>query len=95
MSVNPARLYVGRLPATVRDRDLEEKFGRYGHIQQIEMKYGFAYVEFVHSRDAEEALRNLNGKEIDGLFSFPSIAITTTVFLVTPHNFCVSKITAL
>lgn len=61
------RLYVGRLATTTRDRDLADKFSKYGRIREIEMKIGFAYVEFEHVRDAEDAMRALDEKEVDGL----------------------------
>ena len=46
------RVYVGKLPYDVRERDLEKFFKGYGRVREILMKEGFAFVEFDDYRDA-------------------------------------------
>ena len=38
------RVYVGRLPYDVRERDVEKFFKGYGRVREILMKDGFAFV---------------------------------------------------
>lgn len=49
------RVYVGKLPYDVRERDLEKFFKGYGRVREILMKDGFAFVEFDDHRDADDA----------------------------------------
>jgi len=58
------RVYVGRLPYDVRERDIEKFFKGYGKIREVLMKDGFAFVEFDDHRDADDAVYELNGKEL-------------------------------
>ncbi|KAJ0102130.1 hypothetical protein Patl1_06215 [Pistacia atlantica] len=60
------RLYVGRLASRTRSRDLEDIFGRYGRIRDVDMKRDFAFVEFSDPRDADDARYSLNGRDVDG-----------------------------
>lgn len=57
-----SRVYVGRLSNRTRERDLEDTFGKYGRITRVDMKYGYAFVEFSDNRDAEDAVRDLDGR---------------------------------
>lgn len=60
------RIYVGKLNINARERDVERFFKGYGHVKEILMKNGFAFVEFEDYRDADDAIYELNGKEILG-----------------------------
>ncbi|KAK3163933.1 hypothetical protein QOZ80_1AG0010370 [Eleusine coracana subsp. coracana] len=60
------RLYVGRLSSRTRTRDLEDIFGRYGRVRNVDMKHEFAFVEFSDPQDADDARYNLDGREFDG-----------------------------
>ena len=62
----PARLYVGRLSSDVRRRDLEKFFRGYGRINEILLKEGFAFVEIDDDKDARDAVRDLNGRSVNG-----------------------------
>ncbi|XP_075985010.1 serine and arginine rich splicing factor B52 isoform X2 [Anticarsia gemmatalis] len=61
-----SRVYVGGLPFGVRDRDLEKFFKGFGRIRDILIKNGYGFVEFEDFRDADDAVYELNGKELLG-----------------------------
>ncbi|KAI3924029.1 hypothetical protein MKW92_004252 [Papaver armeniacum] len=60
------RLYVGHLSSRTRSRDLDDLFGKYGRVRDVDMKHDFAFVEFSDPRDADDARYSLNGREFDG-----------------------------
>ncbi|KAJ3205232.1 hypothetical protein HDU67_008974 [Dinochytrium kinnereticum] len=76
------KLYIGRLPMSAQKRELEELFGKYGRmlgwdsllsmsgcqVISIEIKHGgFAFVEYGNiKRDAEDAIKALDGYPMDG-----------------------------
>ncbi|KAJ3298647.1 hypothetical protein HDU79_008148 [Rhizoclosmatium sp. JEL0117] len=61
-------LFIGRLPSELKVRDLEDIFNKFGRISRLDIKRGasfnFAFVEFEDKRDAEDALRETDGKEL-------------------------------
>ncbi|KAL3311341.1 serine arginine-rich splicing factor [Cichlidogyrus casuarinus] len=61
-----SRVYVGRLPSRCSERDVERFFRDYGKIREIVLKNGYGFVEFDHHRDAEDAVYDLNGRELRG-----------------------------
>jgi hypothetical protein len=61
-----SRVYVGGLPYGTRERDLEKFFKGYGRTRDILIKNGYGFVEFEDYRDADDAVYELNGKEILG-----------------------------
>ncbi|VDK36830.1 unnamed protein product, partial [Anisakis simplex] len=61
-----SRIYVGRLPFRAGERDLERFFRGYGKITEVLMKNGYCFVEFADNRDAEDAVRELNGRTLMG-----------------------------
>uniref|UniRef100_A0A673GEV4 Serine/arginine-rich splicing factor 5-like n=1 Tax=Sinocyclocheilus rhinocerous TaxID=307959 RepID=A0A673GEV4_9TELE len=58
------RVFIGRLSPHARDRDVEKFFKGYGRIREINLKNGFGFVEFDDHRDADDAVYELNGKEL-------------------------------
>jgi len=62
-----ARVYVGRIPYRASERDLKRFFRDCGRISDIIMKNGFAFVDFEDAHDADEAVKELNGKEMMGV----------------------------
>ena len=44
--------------------DLEDLFGQYGKLSRCDIKKGFAFVTFENREDSEEAMRQLQGKEL-------------------------------
>ncbi|KAI7839726.1 hypothetical protein COHA_006530 [Chlorella ohadii] len=60
-----AKLWVGNLPPGIPDRDVEEAFSKYGVLRNCWVARkppGFGFVEFEDRRDAEDAVRGLDGK---------------------------------
>eukprot|EP00013_Stygamoeba_regulata_P029081 CAMPEP_0177654886 /NCGR_PEP_ID=MMETSP0447-20121125/14606_1 /TAXON_ID=0 /ORGANISM="Stygamoeba regulata, Strain BSH-02190019" /LENGTH=234 /DNA_ID=CAMNT_0019158635 /DNA_START=83 /DNA_END=783 /DNA_ORIENTATION=+ len=66
MSAPGPRLYVGGLTPQVRERDIEDYFGRFGRIRDINLRGVYGFVEFDDARDAEDALHDLNGTRLLG-----------------------------
>ena len=60
-------VYVGNLDERADSRDLRDEFDRYGRIRDIWIARnppGFAFVEFDDSRDARDAVRDMDGRYI-------------------------------
>ncbi|KAF7086405.1 hypothetical protein CFC21_089693 [Triticum aestivum] len=60
-----ARLYVGNLDARVTAGELEDEFRVFGVLRSVWVARkppGFAFIDFDDKRDAEDALRDLDGK---------------------------------
>ncbi|XP_010894573.1 serine and arginine rich splicing factor 5a isoform X2 [Esox lucius] len=58
------RVFIGRLSPHARERDVEKFFKGYGRIREVNLKNGFGFVEFDDHRDADDAVYELNGKEL-------------------------------
>jgi len=65
MSSRP-RVYVGRLSHRARESDVDRFFRGFGKVRDIMLKNGFGFVEFDDIRDAEDAIHDLNGRELCG-----------------------------
>ena len=67
---NEGKIYVGNLPANVRQSEVEDLFYKYGRIVDISLKGGngssFAFVTFEDGRDAQDAVRGRHGVDFDG-----------------------------
>ncbi|WAR03205.1 RSZ32-like protein [Mya arenaria] len=59
-------LFVGRLGKNCRVRDLEDVFEPYGRMSRCEIKYAYAFVDYEDRRDAEDAIRYENGRDVAG-----------------------------
>ncbi len=70
----PVRLYVGNLPFTVTEQDLEEIFAQVGKVESSNIvtdrdtgrSRGFAFVEMETQEAADAAIQNFHGRELDG-----------------------------
>jgi len=63
------KVYVGDLGYGCAKQELEEVFSKYGQLRNVWVARkppGFAFVEFEDSRDAEDAVRALDGARING-----------------------------
>eukprot|EP00055_Hartaetosiga_balthica_P013320 m.67790 g.67790 ORF g.67790 m.67790 type:complete len:228 (-) comp8227_c2_seq3:2499-3182(-) len=63
------RVYVGSLPDTADKRELEVEFGKYGacRVWVARNPPGFAFVEYDDPKDADDAVHELDGREICGV----------------------------
>nr|AGE46161.1 arginine/serine-rich splicing factor RSZ23 transcript I [Physcomitrium patens] len=60
-----SRVYVGNLDPRATERELEDEFRVYGVLRSVwvgRKPPGFAFIEFEDRRDADDAIRALNGK---------------------------------
>ncbi|XP_052058127.1 serine/arginine-rich splicing factor 6-like isoform X4 [Mytilus californianus] len=60
------RVYIGRLSYHAREKDVERFFKGYGKIRDVMLKNGYGFVEFEDYRDADDAVYELNGKDLCG-----------------------------
>ncbi len=68
------KLYVGCLPYHVTDEILENLFSAYGTVESAtliidkitDLSRGFGFVEMSCESEAEEAIQNLNGIQVEG-----------------------------
>ncbi|XP_061172119.1 serine/arginine-rich splicing factor 6-like [Saccostrea echinata] len=60
------RVYIGRLSHHARERDVERFFKGYGRLRDVMLKNGYGFVEFEDYRDADDAVYELNGKDLAG-----------------------------
>ena len=68
------RVFVGNIPNSSRERDLERFFKGYGRINEVVVKAGYGFVEF-------DDVRSANGGRI-GLLERNSVIPMTSVLLV-------------
>ena len=55
-----AKIYVGNLDRDTIEADLQDNFGKFGHVKEVVMKEGFAFVLMDDQKDADDAIRSLN-----------------------------------
>lgn len=68
------RLYVGNLPYSVGEQDLNDKFGTFGAVESASLitdrdtgrSKGFGFVEMSTDSEAQAAIDQLNGTDWDG-----------------------------
>ncbi|HQR86218.1 MAG: RNA-binding protein [Burkholderiales bacterium 35-55-47] len=68
------KLYVGNLPYTVRDGDLEQSFGEFGSVTSAKVMMerdtgrskGFGFVEMGSDAEAQAAIEGMNGQSLGG-----------------------------
>jgi RNA recognition motif-containing protein len=59
-------VFVGNLSRRVRRDDLKDTFRDMGRIIEVDIKTGYAFIEFEERRDAEDACKELNGIKMEG-----------------------------
>jgi hypothetical protein len=68
------KLYVGNLPYSVRDSDLEQSFGQFGAVTSAKVMMerdtgrskGFGFVEMGSDAEAQAAIEGMNGTPLGG-----------------------------
>ena len=68
------KLYVGNLPYTVRDEDLQQSFGQFGAVTSAKVMMerdtgrskGFGFVEMGSDAEAQAAIGGMNGQSLGG-----------------------------
>ncbi|BDU59484.1 hypothetical protein LMORI2_24660 [Limnohabitans sp. MORI2] len=68
------KLYVGNLPYSVRDNDLEQSFGQFGSVTSAKVMMerdtgrskGFGFVEMGSDAEAQAAIEGMNGAPLGG-----------------------------
>lgn len=68
------KLYVGNLPYSVRDNDLEQAFGQFGAVTSAKVMMerdtgrskGFGFVEMASDAEAQSAINGMNGQSLGG-----------------------------
>ena len=68
------KLYVGNLPYGVRDTDLEQAFGKFGHVtsakvmidRDTDRSKGFGFVEMGSDAEAQAAIQGMHGQALGG-----------------------------
>ena len=60
------QIFIAKLNPRVREKDLEYNFSKYGNIKHILIKSGYAFIEYDNYRDAERAVRHMDGKSLEG-----------------------------
>jgi len=59
-------VWMGGLPERVRSRDIEDFFKGFGKILDVSIKTKFAFIEFDDLRDAEDAVKELDDRKLNG-----------------------------
>lgn len=68
------KLYVGGLAYSTTDKELEELFATHGAVTSVSIikdrdsgqSKGFGFVEMAEVKDGQNAIKELNGKEVGG-----------------------------
>ncbi len=62
---NP-QIFIAKLSPSIRERELEYEFRKFGRIRNLQLKRGYAFIEFDDYRDADDAIHEMNGRRIMG-----------------------------
>lgn len=68
------KLYVGNLPYSFRDSDMEQAFSQFGAVQSAKVMMdrdsgrskGFGFVEMGSEAEAKAAIEGMNGQDVGG-----------------------------
>eukprot|EP00092_Neocalanus_flemingeri_P039971 GFUD01043540.1.p1 GENE.GFUD01043540.1~~GFUD01043540.1.p1 ORF type:complete len:338 (+),score=92.23 GFUD01043540.1:51-1016(+) len=60
------RLFLGNLGNDCRERDIEKLFRDYGELRNVNIKRQYGFLELDDKRDAEDAIRDVNGQSFNG-----------------------------
>jgi len=70
----PTKLYVGNLPFNTTENELQELFSKAGPVQEVMLMQdkftgksrGFAFVTMGSEQDAQKAIAEINGTQLEG-----------------------------
>lgn len=76
-------IYIGNLSYRLKEKDLEQVLGEYGTVTSVKIitdretgrSKGFGFVEMQNDAEAEKAIKELNGAELDGRTMVLKVAI--------------------
>jgi RNA recognition motif-containing protein len=68
------KIYIGHLNFNSTKETLEKLFGQYGAVKSVDIvedrgkgrSRGFGFIDMPNDKEAEEAIKNLNGADVDG-----------------------------
>eukprot|EP01012_Entosiphon_sulcatum_P026064 TRINITY_DN3146_c0_g1_i1.p1 TRINITY_DN3146_c0_g1~~TRINITY_DN3146_c0_g1_i1.p1 ORF type:complete len:775 (-),score=58.73 TRINITY_DN3146_c0_g1_i1:71-2395(-) len=61
---NNSSLWIGGLPHDVRAAELQERFEKFGRVKRVDVRKGFAFLDFELADDAREAQNKLHGSQL-------------------------------
>eukprot|EP00906_Rhabdomonas_costata_P006048 RCo008920 len=67
------KLYIGGLGTKTKESELERAFSKFGKLAYANIKSNsnsgtnYAFVEFLDDRDAEDAIKGMDGSTVDGV----------------------------
>jgi len=72
--LDQSNLFVSNFSWDRSEEDLSEMFAPYGELENVKLIFdretgrsrGFGFVKFINADDAQNAMSELNGKEVDG-----------------------------
>ena len=61
-----SKIFVTKLSYRITKRDLEREFGRFGQIRNLQLKKGYAFIDYYNKDDAKDAIKELNNQKLFG-----------------------------
>ncbi len=65
-NVGLPKIFITKLSPQVTENDINKEFKIYGKIKNINLKRGYAFVEYYNKNDAKEAIRKLDNQKLFG-----------------------------
>jgi arginine/serine-rich splicing factor 4/5/6 len=60
------QIFIAKLSSSIREKDLDYEFRRFGNIKNIQLKRGYAFIEYEDIKDAEDAVKDMDGRKFEG-----------------------------
>lgn len=61
-STSVSKIYVGNMTTDITEEQLTQGFAKFGQILKVEYKQKFAFVDYARVKDADTAIREMNGR---------------------------------
>ena len=58
------KIFITKLSPSVTEKDIEKEFKKFGEIKNINLKRGYAFVDYSNKEDAKEAIKRLDNKKL-------------------------------